>query len=60
MLAGCAVLTATVASPQVASGAQAGEAGSTIQLTLDEAGRRAVANNPDLAIVRLGTGAARA
>jgi outer membrane protein len=45
-----AILTALSASAQVV-GAQT----DTIELTLDEAVRRAVENNPDLAIVRLGT-----
>ena len=50
IVAAAAVLTATSASAQVA-----GPQTETIQLTLDEAVRRAVENNPDLAIVRLGT-----
>ena len=45
-----AVLMAADASAQVA-----GTGTETIQLTLEEAVRRAVENNPDLAIVRLGT-----
>jgi outer membrane protein len=54
------VLTATTASAQAAAAddrrpANAGSDVETIQLTLDEAVRRAVENNPDLAIVRLGT-----
>ena len=52
-----AALTGTLAAP---AAAQVGEA-DTIQLTLDAAVRRAIANNPELAIVRLDTevGAAR-
>src|SRR5229473_106473 len=42
------VLIATRASAQV-------EGPATLQLTLEDAVRRAVENNPDLAIVRLGT-----
>jgi outer membrane protein len=53
------VLTATTASAQAAADdrrpAHARSDVETIQLTLDEAVRRAVENNPDLAIVRLGT-----
>ena len=48
MAAAIALLTATSVSAQVATT-------ETIQLTLEEAVRRAVENNPDLAIVRLGT-----
>jgi outer membrane protein len=45
-----AALIATAASAQVVSGA-----GETLQMTLEDAVRRAVENNPDLAIVRLDT-----
>jgi outer membrane protein TolC len=48
-----AVLIATTAAAQVTAGAD--QPADTLQLTLDEAVRRAVENNPDLAIVRLGT-----
>ena len=43
------VLSASLAS------AQSGQASQTLQLTVDEAVRRAIENNPDLASVRLGT-----
>jgi outer membrane protein TolC len=59
VVAAGAVLTAASASAQVAKDerlpAEAGSHEETIQLTLEEAVRRAVENNPDLAIVRLGT-----
>ncbi len=55
IVAAGAVLIATSASAQVATADQAGDSASTIQLTLEDAVRRAVENNPDLAIVRLGT-----
>jgi outer membrane protein TolC len=49
-----AILTATAAAAQVVvSGAE--QPKETLQLTLDEAVRRAVENNPELAIVKLGT-----
>ena len=49
--AGAAMLVALAAGP-VAGQDQGRE---TLRLTLDEAVRRAVASNPDLAVVRLGT-----
>jgi outer membrane protein TolC len=52
------VLTTRTASAQVgrsSSGNRPAEPGETVSLTLDEAVRRAVEHNPDLAIVRLGT-----
>jgi outer membrane protein len=49
------VLIAATASAQIDSVAPAGGPPDAIQLTLDEAVRRAVENNPDLAIVKLGT-----
>src|SRR5687768_881814 len=48
------VLIATVASGQVPSQPQAPQS-ETVALTLDEAVRRAIERNPDLAIVRLAT-----
>jgi outer membrane protein TolC len=50
-----AVITPVAASAQVDGTVLGGAAALTLDLTLDEAVRRAVANNPDLAIVRLGT-----
>jgi outer membrane protein len=49
-----AALVATAASAQVDRPPSSG-AGETLQLTLEDAVRRAVEHNPDLAIVRLGT-----
>jgi hypothetical protein len=42
----------TAGFAQGAPPAQSGRSTQTLQLTLDDAVRRAVANNPDLAIVR--------
>jgi outer membrane protein len=47
------VLAAAPVAAQVPTGGS--QPGDTLQLTLDDAVRRAVENNPDLAIVRLGT-----
>src|SRR5919109_1031893 len=67
LIAASALLTAATASAQVATedrlpaeagshgGAEAGRHVGTLQLTLEDAVRRAIENNPDLAIVRLGT-----
>lgn len=58
--AGAAILVALAAGPVAAQGqtpaSPSPEAGlETLRLTLDEAVRRAIASNPDLAVVRLGT-----
>src|SRR5437879_1154458 len=51
-----AALAALLGATRVAAQDKAaGPAADTIQLTLDEAVRRAVEHNPDLAVVRLGT-----
>jgi outer membrane protein len=50
-----AVLTSGPAWAQAGGAAQAGSAVETIQLTLEDAVRRAVEHNPDLVIIRLGT-----
>jgi outer membrane protein len=59
IFAACALLTSTTASAQITRDdrlpAEAGSHTETIQLTLEDAVRRAIENNPDLAIVRLGT-----
>src|SRR6478672_944542 len=49
------LLIATSANAQSDSGRIDAQPASTLRLSLDEAVRRAVENNPDLAIVRLGT-----
>jgi outer membrane protein TolC len=49
------VLLATPAAPQQATPAVAAPLPQTLPLALDEAVRRAIDNNPDLAVVRLGT-----
>jgi outer membrane protein len=49
------LLTAAVASAQTTAGLQASPTSQTLQLTLDEAVRRAIEHNPELATVRLGT-----
>ena len=49
------LLIATSANAQSDSGKIDAQPASTLRLSLDEAVRRAVENNPDLAIVRLGT-----
>ena len=58
--ASAAILVALAAAPVAAQGqapaSPSADAGrETLRLTLDEAVRRAVASNPDLAVVRLGT-----
>src|SRR5262245_11347655 len=50
-----AAMTASTAHAQVTTLGNSGQSDQTLQLTLDDAVRRAVANNPELAIVRLGT-----
>jgi outer membrane protein TolC len=49
------LLIATSANAQIDSGRIEAQPASTLRLSLDDAVRRAVENNPDLAIVRLGT-----
>src|SRR4030095_13923953 len=59
--AGTITLALLLIAPAAFAQAPRADAGETVSLTLDEAVRRAVEKNPDLAIVRLGTdaGAAR-
>src|SRR5262249_30982726 len=54
-IAGGGILIATSASAQLATTASANQPSTALTLTLEEAVRRAVENNPDLAVVRLGT-----
>jgi outer membrane protein TolC len=54
LTAGALVAAVPAAAQDVASGALL-RARATLELSLDEAVRRAVENNPDLAVVRLGT-----
>ena len=49
------LLITTSANAQIDSGRIEAQPASTLRLSLDDAVRRAVENNPDLAIVRLGT-----
>jgi outer membrane protein TolC len=49
------VLIAASAPAQTVAPAASEHPAATVKLTLDEAVRRAVENNPDLAVVRLGT-----
>src|SRR5258706_6348988 len=49
-----ALVMAPAATAQIGGPARTGQPGKTLQMTLDDAVRRAVENNPELSIVRLG------